>query len=83
MRNFHVPLPEIIYNRLHKQAEHNKCAATEIARKAIEAWLKEQEQLDLHQSIAQYAKQKADSKFDLAKDMEEASIEFLLNENKS
>ena len=39
VRNFHVPLPEALYQRLQKEAEERSIPATQLARKAIEAWL--------------------------------------------
>ena len=80
MRNFHVPLSEELYNRIHEQAKQRKCSATELARNAIQSWLKEKEKENLHAAIAQYARQNAGSKLDLAEDVETAATEFLLSE---
>lgn len=82
MHNFHVPLPKETYLKLRKQAEENKSPATEIARKAIESWLKEQEKKSLDAAIEKYALANAGTKFDLDKEMEDAAVEFILQKGK-
>ena len=38
-QNFHLPLPDSVYRRLRKEAEHRGIPATALAREAVEAWL--------------------------------------------
>jgi predicted DNA-binding protein len=79
-RNFHLPLPEPLYNRLKKAAKHQHRPATQLAKQAVEYWLDEQERLALHEEIARYATQVAGSSDDLDETLQDASLEHLDNE---
>jgi hypothetical protein len=80
MRNFHVPLPDEVYDNLRKEAERSKRSATTLARRAIEIWLKQQRRAALHQEIAAYADKFAGTDADLDQSLEAASIEHWLDE---
>ena len=80
MRNFHVPLPGPLYSRLRAEADRSEKPATELVREAIEQWLHQRNEETLHQAIADYATQWAGTDVDLDADLEEASVEHLLDE---
>lgn len=77
-RNFHVPLPEPVYQRLRVEAQRSNRSATDVAREAIDRWLAEQQRLFVHESIAEHARDSAGSPADLDKQLESAAIESLL-----
>jgi len=78
-RNFHLPLPEDIYNDLRAESRRMKQPATRIARQAIENWLKARRRLELHASIANYAEKHAGSDADIDEAMEEIAAEHLIH----
>jgi len=78
-RNFHLPLPEDIYNDLRTESRRTKQPATRIARQAIENWLKARRRAELHASVANYAKKHAGSDADIDEAMEEMAAEHLIN----
>jgi predicted DNA-binding protein len=80
VKNFHIPLPEDLYQKLHQEAKRCKRPATELARKALEAWIKQRERQAVAEAIAEYAAQQT-GKADLDKELEAASIELLMEEN--
>ena len=73
--NFHLPLPESLYQDLRTEAKKAKKPATALAREAIENWINERKAKALHQSIAEYASAYAGTEFDLDEELEEASLE--------
>jgi predicted DNA-binding protein len=75
--NFHLPLPEPVYQRLKSAAKKQHKPATQLAKQALEQWLDEQERLSLHEEIAAYAASIAGAADDLDKDLEAASLEHL------
>jgi predicted transcriptional regulator len=79
--NFHVPLPQSLYQRLRREAARTKQPATALARDAIAFWLHTQEKTALHAAIAAYATKHAGTEFDLDKAMEQASVEYLSKES--
>ena len=66
VRNFHVPLPENVYDALGEEAAALGRPATVIAREAIEAWLRERRRASVHEAIAAYAAKHAGTTADLA-----------------
>ena len=76
-RNFHLPLPEELRERLRLEAARSGRPATALAREAIESWLAERRRVQLHQSIADYASRFAGSALDLDAELEAASVEHL------
>jgi len=80
LRNFHVPLPDELYNLLHYEAKKSNLPATELVRNAIVSMLKERERNYIDQSLTEYALKYGGTEFDLSKDMECASIEFLMKQ---
>ncbi|MFZ2445882.1 MAG: hypothetical protein WAW37_05960 [Syntrophobacteraceae bacterium] len=76
-RNFHVPLPEALYDRLRKEAEQSGESATEIARHAIAGYLEKRRRDAIHSAIVNYAKRHAGTMVDLDDELEAASSERL------
>lgn len=74
VRNFHVPLPEELYDRLRREAARAKQPATVLARQAIEQWLKPRRKAALHREIANYAANFAGSETDLDQELEAAAL---------
>jgi hypothetical protein len=58
-RNFHLPLPEGVYEALHQEASRLGRPATVVAREAIELWLQERKRTVVREAIAAYAVQHA------------------------
>jgi len=80
IHNFHLPLPDPLYQTLRKEAERLKRPATGLAREAIESWLRRRHRQALHEAISDYAARHAGSDIDLDEELEAASIEHLLDE---
>jgi hypothetical protein len=76
IRNFHLPLPEDIYQELRDEATAMKQPATTLARRAIEDWLRERRKVALREAIAAYATEHAGSDADLDPALEAASLEL-------
>ena len=76
-RNFHLPLSEGLYDRLRQEAQRRGRPATAIAREALDVWLAEQRRMELHESIAEYARREAGSSADLDRELEESGLESL------
>lgn len=77
MRNFHLPLPEDVYQALREQAAVLEQPATVVARGAIEAWLREHRKALLREAIAAYATEQAGTAADLDPSLEKAGLEVL------
>jgi predicted DNA-binding protein len=75
--NFHMPLPEPVYQRLKSVAKKQHKPATQLAKQALEYWLDEQERLAVHEEIASYAAAMAGTGDDLDTSLEAASLEHL------
>jgi hypothetical protein len=78
MKNFHVPLPEQTYALLRDEAERTRVPATNLAREAIDSWLRDQARKARHDAIAAYAAEVAGTDLDLNHDLESAGIDHLL-----
>jgi predicted transcriptional regulator len=77
MRNFHLPLPDDIYQALREQAAALEQPATVVAREAIEAWLREHRKTVLREAIAAYAAEHAGTAADLDPALEKAGLAVL------
>jgi predicted DNA-binding protein len=77
LRNFHIPLPEKVYDELREVAEHLHRPATQLGREAIENWLKQTRQALLAEAIRAYAEEAAGTEADLDRALEAASVEHL------
>lgn len=75
VRNFHLPLPEQIYQALREEAATVGRPATVLAREAIEAWLHERRKTVLREAIAAYAAEHAGTPVDLDPALEAAGLE--------
>lgn len=78
MKNFHLPLPERTYRLLRAEAERCQLPATTVARKAIDAWLKEQMRRARHDGVADYAAEMAGTESDLDRAFESAGVRHLV-----
>lgn len=77
LRNLHVPLPARLYRRLRSESERRRRPATELAREAIDQWLRQAQRAATHAAIARYAADHAGGAADLDADLESAAIEQL------
>ncbi len=75
--NFHLPLPEQLYQRLKATASRQRTSSTQLVKQAVEYWLAEQERLAVHEEIAAYAGAMAGSCVDLDPALEQAAAEQL------
>jgi len=77
LKNFHLPLPEDVYEALRHEASLLHRPATAIAREAIEEWLRDRRRTVVRESIAAYAAQHAGTTADLDPALEKAALEAL------
>ena len=80
LKNFHVPLPVDLYQRLRKSARSAGRPATELAREAIALWLEQRRRESLHQALSEYTKRWAGTDGDLDEKLEAAGVEHLIDE---
>jgi predicted DNA-binding protein len=78
VRNFHLPLPSDVYERLKEAAARESRPATSVAREAIEEWLRQRRRLAVREEISSYADAIAGSREDLDPELENAGVEHLL-----
>ena len=78
--NFHLPLPNPLYEKLREEAKRTKQPATTIARKAIEDWLKLKKKEQLYDELVMYAENYGGTEYDLDENLEKITIEHLLSE---
>ena len=76
--NFHVPLPDSLYNALKLASVETRRTRTDIAREAIIMWLAELERHRVDREIEAYARAMAGSPADLDPDLEAAGVSHLL-----
>ena len=81
IRNFHLPLPDPLYEKLREEAERLDRPATTLAREAIEDWLRQRQRLALQEAISKYAAHNAGSEVDLDEDLEATSVSQLMDES--
>ena len=77
IRNFHLPLPQRVYEALREEAASLRQPATVVAREAIEAWLRERKRAGVREAIATYALKHAGTAADLDPSLESAALELL------
>ena len=76
-RNFHVPLPEELYQALRLEAERRRLPATVLVREVVEEWVERLRAEALHTEIAKYAAENAGGSADIDVQLEAAGIESL------
>lgn len=76
-RNFHLPLPDRLYQRLRSEARRSGTPATRLVREALEKYLRDRERQAVHKAVVEYATSMAGSGADLDEDLQEASLESL------
>jgi hypothetical protein len=77
MKNFHLPLPDHIYDQLKTEAERSRMPATSMARHAIQALLAARKKAARKQAIAAYAAEMGGTEFDLDTELEAAALDVL------
>jgi hypothetical protein len=77
IKNFHVPLPQAVYDALREEAASLQQPATVVARQAIEGWLRERKRAAVREAIATYALTHAATAADLDPSLERASLALL------
>jgi hypothetical protein len=77
VRNFHLPLPDDVYEALRQEAARSGKPATVVAREAIEAWLRDRKRSAVHEAVAHYAVSHAGTPVDLDPALEKASVALL------
>jgi hypothetical protein len=78
MKNFHLPLPDQVYDALKVEAQRSRIPTTSMARQAIQSWLAARRKAARKQAIADYAAEQAGTELDLDRSLEAATVEFLL-----
>ena len=79
-KNFHVPLPEALYDELRSAAREADQPATRFAQELMRAGLDQWRRARRRQQIAAYARQVAGTTEDLDPELERAGIESLTDE---
>jgi len=79
MKNFHLPLPDQVYEELKAEAQLSRLPATSMARLAIQTWLAARKKAARKQAISAYAAEMAGTEFDLDPRLEAASLELLFD----
>ncbi len=82
IRNFHLPLPDNLYEELKEEAKRRQRPATVVARGAIAAWLRQVRRSEVSEAIASYAAEYAGTGADLDEALEQAGIESWINSEK-
>jgi plasmid stability protein len=77
-RNFHVPLPESLYQKLRQEAILQGQPATALTRAALENYLQEQERKRIREEFATWIKANAGTELDLDPDLEAVGTETIL-----
>ncbi len=78
MKNFHLPLPDQVYDALKTEAQRSQMPATSMARQAIQSWLAARRKAARKQAIVDYAAENAGTDLDLDRTLEAETVEFLL-----
>ena len=76
-RNFHVPLPEELYQIIRLEADRRRLPATVLVREVVEEWVERLRSEVLHAEIANYAGEHAGGSEDIDLQLEAAGIESL------
>ena len=77
-KNFHLPLPEALYEELRTAAREVDQPATRFAQELVRAGLDEWRRTHRRQQIAAYARQVAGSSEDLDPELERAGVSSLV-----
>jgi len=80
VRNFHLPLPDELYQRLRVEGERLAQPTTALARQATEFWLRQTQKQARHEAIAAYARACAGTPADLDGPLEAAAVAHMLDE---
>lgn len=77
MKNIHVPLQDELHERLTREAKRLRRPVTQLARDAIDSWVRAQERQVVHDAIDGYACRHAGTPLDLDEDLERMGLEHL------
>jgi hypothetical protein len=77
MKNFHLPLPDQVYEQLKTEAHRSQIPATSMARHAIQTWLVARKKAARKRAISAYAAEMGGTKLDLDPELEAASVDLL------
>jgi len=77
-RNFHVPLPDALYQFLSLEAERRRQPTTTLVREVLEEWVQRLRAQALHSEIANYAARHAGTSMDINAELEAAGVELLV-----
>ena len=78
LRNFHVPLSDVLYDALRGEAARVGRPATDVARDAIAGHLHALRRADIDRAVTEYARAQAGSSGDLDVQLEAAGVEHLV-----
>lgn len=76
-RNFHLPLSPALYADLRAAAERAGTPATDVAREAIQAWLRQERRREIHEELRAFAEEFAGTEWDLDPQFEAAGLESI------
>jgi len=79
-KNFHLPLPEELYDELRSAAREADQPATKFAQELMRAGLEDWRRAHRRRQIAAYARVQAGSRDDLDPDLERAGIAALIDD---
>lgn len=80
MQNFHLPLPDDLYEAIRAESRRTKTPATRLARQAIDEWLAGRRREARAEALRQYVEACAGGPEDLDPELEAAGIEHALAE---
>lgn len=79
MKNLHIPLPISWYEKLKEASISTEVSATELVRRAIIDFLKEQEKKSISEEISTFALECGGSSFDVDQELQNAGLELIEN----
>jgi predicted transcriptional regulator len=81
-KNLHVPMPADLHGELRQVAARLGKTSTAVAREAIEDYLRRIQKQATDQAIQDWARETAGTEYDLDADLEDATVEFLLDDGR-
>ena len=77
IKNFHLPMPATLYAGLREAATRAGTPATDLARQAIQAWLKEEQRRVQRDALSNFVEANAGSAWDLDPQWEAAGLDSI------
>jgi len=78
--NLHVPFPHALYKELRAESKRRHLPTTKLVREAVKLWLAQQKATSLDKAVTKYAVEYAGTEFDFDKNLERASVGFIIDE---